>query len=75
MQLLLNTIISECNSSNFQTVVVIEPADSQPSVPHVTVSVPKSVIDEMEEQIQAMKEQIRELVELPANSGLIDAVR
>lgn len=55
--------------------VVIEPTEEGISTPHVSVAVPKSLIDDLQDDMKNMKDQIKELTELPANSGLIDAVR
>lgn len=55
--------------------VVIEPTEEGISTPHVSVAVPKALIDDLQEEMKNMQEQIKELIELPANSGLIDAVR
>lgn len=62
-------------SSSFQTVVVVEPIEGGANAPQVSVSLPKAVFAEVQKDISDMKAQIQDLIDLPNNMGLIDAVR
>lgn len=54
---------------------MVEPAEEGVQAPHVTVAVPKSNFEEMQSDIKTMKQQIQDLVDLPENTGLIEAIR
>lgn len=43
--------------------------------PHVSVAVPKSNFEEMQNDIKTMKQQIQDLIDLPENTGLLEAIR
>ncbi|KAF2896223.1 hypothetical protein ILUMI_09953 [Ignelater luminosus] len=59
---------------DMQTVIVVEPTDGA-TTPHVSVALSRVHFDNMEEEIEKLKEDIQELKELPANMGLIEALR
>lgn len=57
-----------------QTIIVVEPTDGA-ATPHVSVALSRAHFDNMEEEIEKLKEEVKELKELPANMGLIEALR
>lgn len=61
--------------SSFDTIVVIEPAEEGVSTPHISVAVPKSLFDGVQEDIKNLKDQVQELIDLPGNMGLLEAMR
>lgn len=63
------------SSTSFQTIVVVEPAEEGVQTPHVSVAIPKSNFEDMQNEIKTMKQKIQDLVELPETTGLIEALR
>lgn len=63
------------SSTSFQTIVVVEHTEEGVQAPHVSVAVPKANFEEMMNDIKTMKQQIQDLIDLPENTGLIEALR
>ncbi|XP_044252490.1 uncharacterized protein LOC123003652 [Tribolium madens] len=58
--------------ADLQTVVVVE---SQSTLPQYTVALTKNTFDNLQRDLDTLKLQLKELTELPANMGLIEATR
>lgn len=54
---------------------MVEPIEGGENAPQVSVALPKEVFAEVKKDIADMKQQIQDLVDLPNNMGLMDAVR
>lgn len=73
--MILSRNFSIDSSTSFQTIVVVEPTEEGVQAPHVSVAVPKANFEEMMNDIKTMKQQIQDLIDLPENTGLIEALR
>ncbi|XP_060523196.1 uncharacterized protein LOC132700092 [Cylas formicarius] len=65
------------SSDSFQTIVVVEPAskDKIADPPKFTIALTREHLCKLQADIKTLQQQVQELIELPANIGLIEALR